>query len=149
MPGISILETSSLHSSFGDYSATVDYNHTAGFSEDGSAIPTAYNILDTRIIFGRDGWTRDRTRYQLTFAVFNFFGIPNAVLLPRTCIAIPLKCNAFKGEVLNKGGHTRIQTPEPIVFELCSKRTKDTTKFWWIKKDEFAKHGMQLINMYL
>lgn len=150
MPGMSIGETELRRKPVGDYKATVNISLRYG-----SDIPTTYNLLDNWTSDGKDGWRNNKQQYQMTFAVFNFTGARNFTYLPKTCAALGLECDEPAGQVSKSGDFRIIRTDEPIVFELnrgirnANSRDSDDSDYWEIQTDELAKHGMQVVSLYL
>ncbi|KAF8176477.1 hypothetical protein BJ912DRAFT_909078 [Pholiota molesta] len=154
MPGRSIQGKTSQFGAKGDYGALVDIYPVGRHVH----IPTAYHLLDNRIS-GSDSWKIERSPntgaaggkgYQITFAIFNFTEARNIASLPKTCIAIALEYKEEVGKVSDTARPEIIRTNEPIVFELNKTNTLATeNREWKIPMDELAKHGMQLISLYL
>lgn len=150
MPGRSTQDLISQRESVGDFNATVHIS-PVGHSRD---IPIAtYHLLD-HMISGRDGRKTNDACFQITVAVFNFTGSSDIIILPKTCIGIGLNCSEAAGAVSSTGLIDTIETKEPIVFDLCRRTTVDEKQFdyewaWGVETGELAKHGMQLVSLYL
>jgi hypothetical protein len=163
MPAISIRDKSVQHDSIGDFNAVVDISPARNYDD----FPTTYNVLDKRIS-GRDGQNKDNDWYQITLAVFNFYGNETHVFIPKTCIARGMEFAEPAGKVTALGYGVTIATNEPIVFDLrklailegndsdeATTNVLDDFVGWnkemcyQSKKGDLTEHGMQLVSLYL
>ncbi|KAF9474809.1 hypothetical protein BDN70DRAFT_841763 [Pholiota conissans] len=159
MPGISIDPQDPQSKSFGDYSAIVEVS----WPEKIDHVPATYYLLHKDISEPDRGYI-PRQRAQLTFAVFNIARrkslmgaeLAPGIHLPKTCIAVVLKCNEDAGKVTGLQQHwkMRIPTMKPVVFELKSDSNMEKEYLhkeygFSIPVDHLTRHGMQLISTYL
>lgn len=118
---------------------------------DDQQIPKTYNVLERRIVSRKDGWISE-TQFHLTLGVLNFAGDETSIHVPKTCLAVGLRCEEEAGRVTTLGLVTKIDTHAPIVFDLgckTSQHEEDANKDYRIERDKLGYHGMQLVTLYL
>ncbi|KAF9482087.1 hypothetical protein BDN70DRAFT_481306 [Pholiota conissans] len=151
MPAISLDDLNASHAPIGDYYATVDITPIK-FWEDELRART-YTLLDKRIS-GPDG-RNPLGGFQMTFGILNFGGDENSIQIAKTCHAVGLSCQEDAGSVTTLGPVTKIDTQVPIVFELFSKDAVEEVgadeyqDYYRVPRNQLARHGMQLVTLYL
>ncbi|KAF9476777.1 hypothetical protein BDN70DRAFT_923047 [Pholiota conissans] len=140
----------------GEYYATVKFSLPK--SSPYGSIPLSYNLVDdTSQGFPVNGLM---TLKKIAFGVLNFEGDNSRVVLPSTCLAVPLLYAGDLADVPAFGKFTRIHTVAPIVFRLRIWKDKGSTEDmdksddendwpFYIYKNELAKKKMRLVNAYL
>ncbi|KAF9482101.1 hypothetical protein BDN70DRAFT_991444 [Pholiota conissans] len=164
MPAISIQHISpseSEHQPIGDYQSTITIA-PVGYYKHPNPIPTTYHVLDKRIS-GKDGKIEGSTGFQMSVGVLNFGGNDASISIHKTCFAVGLVCSEETGKVTVLGSVNKIFTKDPIVFDLNKKGVANTEndpdadqirrylgkEYYIIKRSRLARHGIQLINLYL
>jgi hypothetical protein len=126
MPGISIRRPTARYDSLGNYYAAATIA-PVGYYKFVEEIPTTYNLLAKCLKpWCQDSWTKDRSGFQLTFGVFNFGGSEACIRIPKTCLAVALKCLESAGSVTTSGDVRKVATAQPIVFHIDK---KNVTRF--------------------
>lgn len=162
MPAISTPRPTARYESLRDYCATVTIA-PVGYYKYVEEIPKTYNLLAKSLKpCCQDGWTKDRSGFQLTFGVLNFGGSETCIRIPKTCFAVALKCLESAGSVTTSGDVRRVATDQPIVFHINKKNItsgKPTIEkkqfddyghqYYEIEKSQLANHGMQIVTLCL
>ncbi|KAF8196472.1 hypothetical protein BJ912DRAFT_111768 [Pholiota molesta] len=151
MPAISFDDPAASNNPIGDYYAVVDIAPIK-FWEDELRAHT-YTLLD-KGISGPDG-RNSQGNFQMTFGILNFGGDESNIHVSKTCHAVGLSCQEDAGSVTTLGPVTKIDTRAPIVFDLCSTDDIDEDgldeyrTYYRIARNQLARHGMQLVTLYL
>jgi hypothetical protein len=160
MPAISTRRPTAWYDSLGNYYAAATIA-PVGYYEFVDEIPTTYNQLaKCPKPWCQDGWTKDRSGFQLTFGVFNFGGSEACIRIPKTCLAVALKCLESAGSVTTSGDVRKVATAQPVVFHInknitSGKPTIEKKQFddyghhYEFEKSQLANHGMQIVTLCL
>jgi hypothetical protein len=145
MPAVSE-DTTSWNTSFtaiGQFYANADVEMMGlGGGNSNRKIPRSYNLLDAAASEKLSGWDNTNSRFHIVFGILNFRDADEFVELPRyyPCFAICLYRTA--SAVLCKVSTAR-------AFEVRIKHVSKDPLASVVQKSKLAKHGMQLVTLYL
>ncbi|KAF8187794.1 hypothetical protein BJ912DRAFT_419669 [Pholiota molesta] len=135
----------SLFDAIGNYYATTSIIDAIHYSDSTEALntPKKFNLLDkaSKRSNSLGVGTPKSTAYQRTFGVLNFSEQEKNIFLPDGFICFAL-CLYSKS---NSGNFERMPTSAAVSFPI--RQVRSTSGH--IPKSELAKHGMQLVTMYL
>jgi hypothetical protein len=105
-------------------------------------IPHNYNLLDAAASGQFSGWDKTNTRFHITFGILNFKDADDSIELPRRNLSFAICLYRTASAGLRKASTSRN-------LAVRIKHVSEDPLAMAIQKSKLAKHGMQLVTMYL